>query len=238
MAPTLQPFDIPRPAHAKKGQTASVPATMPVPVLQPLDIPRSVHAKPAPAPAPTLQPFDILRPVHAKKGIVPSPVKKDKAVQPTVPAQARPVQQPTQTGDPVHLFTLILGVKNILRTHNFLFAPTFISLEAMKWWLSKDGCASHGCILSTKEQVQREVKEGLLHDCFCNVPGKIEEDFATCLLEKHRGREPGVRVKGVDVWVDDRACGGDKEGRLEDTENESAKSDGEKRDFSNKEMVA
>ncbi|KAH7398071.1 putative ab-hydrolase associated lipase [Cadophora sp. MPI-SDFR-AT-0126] len=110
--PTLQPFDIPRPVHAKKTQATSPPVNVPIPVLQPIDIPRPVHAKPsqqatqqvaAPAPAPTLapilQPFDIPRPVHAKKSSGKSPTKKDKSSPAPVPAPTQPqpaANTPTQ----------------------------------------------------------------------------------------------------------------------------------------------
>lgn len=123
-APTLQPFDIPRPVHAKKAETASPPVNIPIPVLQPLDIPKPVHAKPAeeatqpttapapavtpvpvpvpapaPAPVPTLTPFDIPRPVHAKKASGKSPFKRDKSIFSPSPAPAVP-SAPTPTPTP------------------------------------------------------------------------------------------------------------------------------------------
>ncbi|XMA17551.1 hypothetical protein WAI453_010342 [Rhynchosporium graminicola] len=78
-----------------------------------------------------------------------------------------------------------------VRDRCFMFAPTFISVEAMKWWLSKDGFANHGCILSDKGRLQRDVEEDLLQDYFRDGPGCIDEPFATELLEKHV-REPRV----------------------------------------------
>ncbi|KAL5329559.1 hypothetical protein ACEPPN_003073 [Leptodophora sp. 'Broadleaf-Isolate-01'] len=126
-APTLQPFDIPRPVHAKKGQTALVPASVPVPVLQPLDIPRLVHAKktPAtaaptstPAPVPILQPFDIPSPVHIMKGVVRRPIKRDKPAQPAAPTQTQPIQPPGQT----HKLSATTMPYPLLTTHP-LFPP-------------------------------------------------------------------------------------------------------------------
>ncbi|KAG5976207.1 hypothetical protein E4U55_007435 [Claviceps digitariae] len=43
-----------------------------------------------------------------------------------------------------------------LRDRLFQFAPVYVSSEAMRWWLGKDGFASHRCILSTKDVVQYE----------------------------------------------------------------------------------
>ncbi|PVH78911.1 alpha/beta-hydrolase [Cadophora sp. DSE1049] len=111
-----------------------------------------------------------------------------------------------------------------VRDRNFLFAPTRISALAMQWWLSREGFAYHGSILSSHEQVQREVEEDLLQDYSRNVPGKIEEDFATSLLEKHvrepRAPEswfpdgisdaPGSRPPPMAFWIagDDTLCDG------------------------------
>ncbi|KAL2070958.1 hypothetical protein VTL71DRAFT_13984 [Oculimacula yallundae] len=72
-----------------------------------------------------------------------------------------------------------------VRDRCFMFAPTFISVEAMKWWLSRDGFAGHGCILQEEKDVQRDVEEDLLQDYFRHRRGCIEDDFATELLEKH-----------------------------------------------------
>ncbi|KAG5949636.1 hypothetical protein E4U53_005797 [Claviceps sorghi] len=41
-----------------------------------------------------------------------------------------------------------------LRDRLFRFAPVYVSSETMRWWLGKDGFASHKCILSTKDVVQ------------------------------------------------------------------------------------
>jgi len=48
-----------------------------------------------------------------------------------------------------------------LRTRGFLFAPTFISGEAMWWWLGQEArCfARQGCILHTKEELGIEDEE-------------------------------------------------------------------------------
>lgn len=48
-----------------------------------------------------------------------------------------------------------------LRNRGFLFAPTYISGEAMWWWLGQEKhCfARQGCILSTKEEIEAEDEE-------------------------------------------------------------------------------
>lgn len=43
-----------------------------------------------------------------------------------------------------------------LRNRQFQFAPVYVSAEAMRWWLGRDGFARHGCILATKETCQAE----------------------------------------------------------------------------------
>ncbi|QDS72155.1 hypothetical protein FKW77_004444 [Venturia effusa] len=48
-----------------------------------------------------------------------------------------------------------------LRNRGFLFAPTYISAEAMWWWLGQEKhCfAKQGCILNTKEELEAEDEE-------------------------------------------------------------------------------
>jgi hypothetical protein len=43
-----------------------------------------------------------------------------------------------------------------LRARCFLFSPTIVSAESMRWWLGKEGFAREKCILQTKEQEQLE----------------------------------------------------------------------------------
>ncbi|KAG6006519.1 hypothetical protein E4U21_006973 [Claviceps maximensis] len=43
-----------------------------------------------------------------------------------------------------------------LRDRLFQFAPVYVSSETMRWWLGRDGFASHRCILSTGDVVQHE----------------------------------------------------------------------------------
>ncbi|KAG6014664.1 hypothetical protein E4U54_004989 [Claviceps lovelessii] len=43
-----------------------------------------------------------------------------------------------------------------LRDRLFQFAPVYVSSETMRWWLGKDGFASHRCILSTRDMAQFE----------------------------------------------------------------------------------
>lgn len=83
----------------------------------------------------------------------------------------------------------------------FSFAPTFISVEAMKWWLSKDGFAQHGCILSPAEQLRREEEEDALEDYLKDVPGhKLSKDDFQSLMAKHEMEAPSTS----EPWYDDQ----------------------------------
>ncbi|PQE18207.1 hypothetical protein CJF30_00009382 [Rutstroemia sp. NJR-2017a BBW] len=73
-----------------------------------------------------------------------------------------------------------------VRDRNFMFAPTYISAEAMKWWLSSEGFAQHGCILSTEEQWRREDEEDALEDYYNQTPeSRLSPNEANELLLKH-----------------------------------------------------
>ncbi|KAI9052757.1 hypothetical protein LZ554_003030 [Drepanopeziza brunnea f. sp. 'monogermtubi'] len=87
-----------------------------------------------------------------------------------------------------------------VRDRNFMFSPTVISATAMLWWLGSSGFAAHGSILAPRSQVERELEEDLLQDYFRNLPGKISEDVATSLLEKHV-KQPTQ----VESWFDERS---------------------------------
>jgi hypothetical protein len=85
-----------------------------------------------------------------------------------------------------------------LRDRNFSFAPTYISAEAMKWWLSKDGFAQHGCILAPEREWRREEEEDALEDYLKKAPGsKLTDNEAQVLLEKHE-KEPYIPMKWYD----------------------------------------
>jgi pimeloyl-ACP methyl ester carboxylesterase len=73
-----------------------------------------------------------------------------------------------------------------VRDRNFMFAPTYISAEAMKWWLSCEGFAQHGCILAPEEGWRREDEEDALEDYYNRIPkSRLSPDEANELLSKH-----------------------------------------------------
>ncbi|PGH16166.1 hypothetical protein AJ79_01933 [Helicocarpus griseus UAMH5409] len=43
-----------------------------------------------------------------------------------------------------------------LRPRFFQYSPVYVSAECMRWWLGRGGFATHGCILSTREQMAQE----------------------------------------------------------------------------------
>ncbi|KAK6519534.1 hypothetical protein TWF281_003361 [Arthrobotrys megalospora] len=49
------------------------------------------------------------------------------------------------------------------RSRGFMFSPVYVSSESMRWWLGRDGFATHKCILATKNEVEEEERiEGSL----------------------------------------------------------------------------
>lgn len=79
-----------------------------------------------------------------------------------------------------------------LRTRGFLFSPTFISGEAMWWWLGQEKhCfARQGCILNTKEELEAEDEEDK------SEMGK-EKSFA----EKERAAWFDIRAPPLALWI-------------------------------------
>ncbi|KAF3933927.1 hypothetical protein ABW19_dt0205957 [Dactylella cylindrospora] len=50
-----------------------------------------------------------------------------------------------------------------LRSRGFMFSPVYVSSESMRWWLGRDGFATHKCILATRKEVEEEERmEGSL----------------------------------------------------------------------------
>ncbi|KAK6340652.1 hypothetical protein TWF696_008977 [Orbilia brochopaga] len=43
-----------------------------------------------------------------------------------------------------------------LRSRGFMFSPVYVSSESMRWWLGRDGFATHKCILATRNEVEEE----------------------------------------------------------------------------------
>ncbi|KAK6501803.1 hypothetical protein TWF481_009627 [Arthrobotrys musiformis] len=42
------------------------------------------------------------------------------------------------------------------RSRGFMFSPVYVSSESMRWWLGRDGFATHKCILATRSEVEEE----------------------------------------------------------------------------------
>jgi len=76
-----------------------------------------------------------------------------------------------------------------MRDRGFLFAPTFISARAMWWWLGRGGFADRGCVLSTKDELERENRRDLLEDFEGGVTRSINTAEANALREKLREEE-------------------------------------------------
>jgi pimeloyl-ACP methyl ester carboxylesterase len=51
-----------------------------------------------------------------------------------------------------------------LRNRFFQFSPVYVSAESMRWWLGRDGFATHECILATKEEGILEEEEDQLYE--------------------------------------------------------------------------
>jgi pimeloyl-ACP methyl ester carboxylesterase len=99
-----------------------------------------------------------------------------------------------------------------LRSRMFQFSPVYISAEAIRWWLGRGGFATQKCILSTREQMEREdaddqqLVEGddeAPGEWFDNqtppfalwIPGKDDLVDGRRLLRRFEsGREPHVQV--------------------------------------------
>ena len=43
-----------------------------------------------------------------------------------------------------------------LRSRGFMFAPVYVSVESMRWWLGRDGFATQKCVLATRQEVMEE----------------------------------------------------------------------------------
>ncbi|KAK6358526.1 hypothetical protein TWF730_007856 [Orbilia blumenaviensis] len=46
------------------------------------------------------------------------------------------------------------------RSRGFMFSPVYVSSESMRWWLGRDGFATHRCVLATKNEVEEEERIG------------------------------------------------------------------------------
>jgi pimeloyl-ACP methyl ester carboxylesterase len=79
-----------------------------------------------------------------------------------------------------------------VRNRGFFFVPTYISARCMEWWLGRGGFADRGCVLGTKEEVERERVVDLLEDHEGGF-GSISDAEASSLREKlKKDEEKGV----------------------------------------------
>ncbi|EPS42956.1 hypothetical protein H072_3037 [Dactylellina haptotyla CBS 200.50] len=66
------------------------------------------------------------------------------------------------------VFTYLFSWSDVLwsrrqRSRGFMFSPVYVSSESMRWWLGRDGFATHKCILATRSEVEEEERmEGFL----------------------------------------------------------------------------
>lgn len=79
-----------------------------------------------------------------------------------------------------------------LRTRSFMWAPTYVSSEHMRWWVGKDGFVKQQCILNTREESDAETA----HD----IAVISQQDESTEALDKMLA--PQVHIE---PWFDERA---------------------------------
>jgi pimeloyl-ACP methyl ester carboxylesterase len=80
-----------------------------------------------------------------------------------------------------------------LRNRQFLFAPTYVSAESMRWWLGRGYFATHKCILATRE-------EGKLEDAEDESPDSSEASDQGNTELKPRGMERRISA----AWYNER----------------------------------
>ncbi|KAG6035718.1 hypothetical protein E4U41_005946 [Claviceps citrina] len=108
-----------------------------------------------------------------------------------------------------------------LRDRLFQFAPVYVSAETMRWWLGKDGFASHGCILSTKDVVQYEDEVDGIRTATKAEGQASKENTGDASDSAHSdGHGPSTRrhpVSAVGPWYNEQAppfamwiCGSDQ----------------------------
>lgn len=95
-----------------------------------------------------------------------------------------------------------------LRNRLFQFAPVYVSSEAMRWWLGREGFARHKCILATRETIKGE-DELDAHDDDRNG---VERSHTAENIELRR-----LYGRGATAWYNERAppmalwvCGNDE----------------------------
>ncbi|KAN0084735.1 Alpha/Beta hydrolase fold [Elaphomyces granulatus] len=87
-----------------------------------------------------------------------------------------------------------------LRDRMFQFAPVYVSAESIRWWLGRDGFATHRCILSTKEEgVQEEEEDRMYEDGLVN-----SEDWGSKAWYNDQVPPFALWIGGSDGLIDGR----------------------------------
>ncbi|KIW02622.1 uncharacterized protein PV09_06067 [Verruconis gallopava] len=87
-----------------------------------------------------------------------------------------------------------------LRDRSFLFAPTYISSEHMRWWIGADGFATQRCILNTRAEAEIDAADDEAIENFLqatNTGGKITDEA----LARY---EEAISRLEADPWFDER----------------------------------
>ncbi|KAF1986094.1 alpha/beta-hydrolase [Aulographum hederae CBS 113979] len=112
-----------------------------------------------------------------------------------------------------------------LRNRMFLFAPTYVSAESMRWWLGRECFARQKCILATKAEVRLEDAEDAEED-ETNGEGKAttpgdgvssKRTSKASKASKRTSKASSAMVEEEDTW---HAEEDDWETREEDKEND------------------
>lgn len=100
-----------------------------------------------------------------------------------------------------------------LRNRLFQFAPVYVSAEAMRWWLGREGFARHKCILATRETIKGEDELDAHDDHQAALEDNtVERSHTAENIELRR-----MYGRGATAWYDKRAppmalwvCGDDE----------------------------
>ncbi|KAG5916236.1 hypothetical protein E4U42_007742 [Claviceps africana] len=107
-----------------------------------------------------------------------------------------------------------------LRDRLFQFAPVYVSAETMRWWLGKDGFASHKCILSRKDVAEYDEEADDVCSETEQEDGAETVDGNADLFEHSHGQESSERCQLVpagEAWYNEQVppfamwvCGSDQ----------------------------
>lgn len=93
-----------------------------------------------------------------------------------------------------------------VRDRGFIFAPVYISAEAMRWWLGKDGFVKNRCILNTQEECEMEDGDEEAYDTWALKTSKfsnthLNQDSALSDINLEQRKLDGRKEK---AWFDER----------------------------------